>query len=154
MEVATTIFKLDSANANDSLCSEIYWKFETKKEFATREETTDRGFRVARSHPPLVPTRPESLLFKRMECIEQEQADSKIQCTKSIKLYSGRRFTIPPWQTVAKRCPRILWKTSYHITEASHIWTSHRPCASSYSSWRHTIYAAQFKTKILDYRRS
>jgi len=34
--IASTIFQLDSTSPSNSLYLEIYWKFETKKEFTTR----------------------------------------------------------------------------------------------------------------------
>jgi len=53
-----------------------------------------------------------------------------------------------------RNAARIFRKTSCHIAAASHLQTSHRPCASCYSLWWHAIYAALLKTRLLDYRRS
>jgi len=98
VRIVPTIVELDSASPSDSLCSKIYEKFEAKKKFVTWEKTIYRGFRVARSHPPLIPIRTKSSLFERMQFIEQERTDSKVQCTKSIKTYARRRFST--WRAV------------------------------------------------------
>ncbi|KAH0948053.1 hypothetical protein HN011_008559, partial [Eciton burchellii] len=65
-------------------------EFETKEKFPTRERITDRCFRLARSHPMLVPTHSESSL-KKWSALNNNEPIPK--STKGIELYA-RRFII------------------------------------------------------------